>query len=248
MCLKKLRFIIGLAIVTLSLEVSADTVRVAVANNFFGPLKALAIDYKEYSGDELIVSTGSTGQLYAQITQGAPFDVFLSADAARPQKLVDAGLAVHPFTYAYGQLVFWSLDRSLLSNDASSLTSAAIQYLALPNPKLAPYGAAAIQVMEKTNNYASLESKLVEGKNLSVVYQFVTTGNAQAGFLSMSQIYRDGEFIDGSFWVIPSSYYQPIAQNAVILSAAIDNNAVSMFVDYLKGPRAKQIMSEFGYL
>lgn len=226
----------------------AEIIRVAVANNFYGPLKELAEDYNQYSGNELLMSTGSTGQLFAQISNGAPYDVFLSADAERPRKLVVEGLAHLPFTYAKGRLVLWSSDSNLLVNDEKALNIEQINYLGIPNPKLAPYGFAAMQVMNRTNTIDLLKPRLVEGKNLSVVYQYVTTGNAQAGFLSMSQIYKSGVFVEGSHWVIPTHLYDPIKQDAVVLTTAVDNPAVIDFLDYLKTARAKSIMSDFGYM
>ncbi|MDG3085021.1 molybdate ABC transporter substrate-binding protein [Vibrio hannami] len=229
-------------------QASATEVRVAVANNFYGPLKELARDYQQQSGDSVVISTGSTGQLYAQIINGAPFDIFLSADAARPAKLVEAGLASEPFTYALGRLVLWSSDSQLLKKGAASLTINNFKHLALANPKLAPYGYASVQVMEKAGVYSELKSTLVEGKNLSVVYQFVVTGNAQAGFLAMSQIYKDSEFIDGSYWIIPEQMYDPIRQNAVLLKSAQNKNASNSFIEYLKSERARKIIVDFGYL
>lgn len=231
-----------------SAEVRAAEVRVAVANNFYGPLKVLAQDYHDYSGDKLIISTGSTGQLYAQITNGAPFDLFLSADSARPTKLVEAGLGSEPFTYARGQLVLWSSDKTLLSESPLSMMNKSIEHLALANPKLAPYGYASEQVMKKAGVYKKLQPKLVEGKNLSVVYQFIVTGNAQAGFLSMSQIFKDDAFIEGSYWLIPSGMYDPIKQNAVLLKSAQNVDDTRSFVQYLKSDRAKEIITRFGYL
>jgi molybdate transport system substrate-binding protein len=236
-----------LILVVFSQFTYAETIRVAVANNFYGPLKALAQDYNEYSANELLISTGSTGQLFAQISNGAPYDVFLSADSERPKKLVEAGLAHLPFTYAQGRLVLWSSDSNLLVNDEKALDNNQIKHLGIPNPKLAPYGYAALQVMKNTHTLDTLQPRLVEGKNLSVVYQYVTTGNAQAGFLSMSQIYKSGVFIEGSHWVIPVELYDSINQDAVVLSPAMDNQAAIDFINYLKTSRAKSIMYDFGY-
>jgi molybdate transport system substrate-binding protein len=144
--------------------------------------------------------------------------------------------------------VLWSSDALLFDDNETALDNVQIKHLGIPNPKLAPYGVAALQVMQNTQRYSALKSKLVEGKNLSAVYQYVTTGNAQAGFLSMSQIYKSGHYIEGSYWIIPNELYQPIKQDAVVLTPALNSKVVENFIVYLQGERARSIMSEFGYL
>ncbi|WED24086.1 molybdate ABC transporter substrate-binding protein [Vibrio sp. JC009] len=226
----------------------AGDVSVAVANNFYKPLQVLAKDFEKESGESVSISTGSTGQLYAQIVNGAPFDVFLAADKKRPGKLVDAGIAKEAFTYAKGRLVLWSPDSARVKQAATVLQQPKIKHIALPNPKLAPYGWAAVQVMKNTGVYQAAEPKLVSAKGLNAVFQFVSTGNAEVGFLAMSQIYRDGKFIDGSYWLIPDELYEPIKQDAVLMTSSFDKPTARAFIAYLKSDRAKKLITQFGYL
>nr|WP_321386192.1 molybdate ABC transporter substrate-binding protein [uncultured Vibrio sp.] len=224
----------------------SQTLTVAVANNFYGPMKALVSDYTQQQGDDVEISTGSTGQLYAQIVNGAPFDLFFSADQRRPQLLVEQQLADDSFTYAQGVLVAWSPAENL--DVKSELFSEHFQYLAIADPKLAPYGLAAQQMLEKHQQWQGVQNKLVIGKGLNAIYQFVFTGNAQIGLLAKSQIYQQGKFQSGSVWQIPSSDYEPIKQDAAVLKSGKEKVSAAQFISYLKSDRAKDIIRSYGYL
>ncbi|MGP8305474.1 molybdate ABC transporter substrate-binding protein [Vibrio sp. YIC-376] len=235
-----------LALSLFSTAAFSQTLTLAVANNFYGPMKALVSDYKQQRSDEVEISTGSTGQLYAQIINGAPFDLFFSADQTRPQLLVEQQLADDEFTYAQGVLVAWSPSENI--DVKTELLSANFQYLAIADPKLAPYGLAAQQMLEKYQKWDSVQNKLVVGKGLNATYQYVFTGNAQIGLLAKSQVYQQGKFELGSVWQVPASDYQPIKQDAVTLKSAKGKESVTQFVDYLKSERAKNIIASFGYV
>lgn len=235
-----------LALSLFSSAAFSQTLTLAVANNFYGPMKALVSDYKHLNSDEVEISTGSTGQLYAQIINGAPFDLFFSADQTRPQLLVEQQLADDEFTYAQGVLVAWSPAENV--DVKAELFSANFQYLAIADPKLAPYGLAAQQMLEKYQKWNDVQNKLVVGKGLNATYQYVFTGNAQIGLLAKSQVYQQGEFQSGSVWQVPASDHQPIKQDAVTLKSAKDKENVTQFLDYLKSERAKNIITSFGYV
>lgn len=246
--MKTITSIFSIAAALLSTAVQAEKITVAVANNFYRPMQAIAEDFKQVTGDDVALSTGSTGQLYAQIVNGAPFDVFLAADTKRPEKLEAEGMASERFTYAQGKLVLWSPKVELIKGNEKVLLDAQVTHIAVANPKLAPYGLAAQQAMEKLGIYSELGSKFVLGKGLNPTYQFVVTGNADVGFLAMSQIYKDGKFADGSYWEIPAELYDPIKQDAVILNKGKDNPAAKRLVEYLRSSRAKELIASFGYL
>lgn len=233
------------ALVLVTFSSVADEATVAVANNFFGPMKQLVNDFSQRSEHAIQISTGSTGQLYAQIINGAPFDLFFAADNIRPQQLVEQGLASAPMTYAQGTLVLWS--ETLDVDVEKQLTSLAFVYLAMANPQLAPYGVAAQQTLEKLELYDKVSNKLVLGKGLNPTYQYIATGNAQLGFVAKSQVFSDNRFKAGSYWQVPNDYYQPITQDVVMLNAAKDNRAASDFLGYLKTDSAQAIMASFGY-
>ncbi|MCG9698979.1 molybdate ABC transporter substrate-binding protein [Vibrio natriegens] len=224
----------------------SQSLTLAVANNFYRPMKALASDYTQLHSEDVEISTGSTGQLYAQIVNGAPFDLFFSADQRRPQLLVEKQLAEDQFTYAQGVLVAWSPVENL--DVKSELFSANFQYLAIADPKLAPYGLAAQQMLEKHQKWQGVQNKLVIGKGLNATYQFVFTGNAQIGLLAKSQVYQQGEFQSGSVWQVPSSDYQSIKQDAVTLKLGKGKASATQFIAYLKSDRAKAIIRSYGYL
>ncbi|PWI33597.1 molybdate ABC transporter substrate-binding protein [Vibrio albus] len=244
----KLTTLFSIATAVLSASIHAEEVTVAVANNFYRPMQAIAQDFKQVTGDDVVLSTGSTGQLYAQIVNGAPFDVFLAADTKRPAKLEESGLATGRFTYAQGRLVLWSPNKELLKGSEKVLLEPQVKHIAMANPKLAPYGLAAQQVMEKLGIYSELGSKFVLGKGLNPTYQFVVTGNADVGFLAMSQVYKDGQFAEGSHWEVPADLYEPIKQDAVVLNKAKDAPATQRLIQYLNSDRAKTLISSFGYL
>ncbi len=227
----------------------ADEVQVAVAANFTAPIQAIAADFKKDTGHTLVAAYGATGQFYAQIKNGAPFEVFLSADDSTPQKLESEGDTVKGsrFTYAVGTLALWSAKEGYVDAKGDVLQKNQYQHLSIANPKAAPYGLAATQVLAKLGLTDQVKSKLVEGQNITQAYQFVSTGNAELGFVALSQIYKDGKVSSGSAWIVPGQMHDPIKQDAVILNKGKDNPAAKALVDYLKGPKAAAIIKSYGY-
>lgn len=236
-------------LIAFPLLAQADDVKVAVAANFQKPLEEISKAFEADTGHKLIISAGATGQLYTQIKNGAPFDLFMSADSKTPKKLVDEqiGVAGTSFTYATGQLALWSADGELIDSNGAILKKNAFHHLALANPKTAPYGAAAVEVLKKMGVEASLTGKIVEGESIAQAKQFVDSGNAELGFVALSQISKDGKIVKGSAWIVPSSYYQPILQDAVLLKPAANNQAVKSFLEFLKGKKATAIIASYGY-
>ena len=227
------------------LPAQAGQTNVAVAANFTDAAKEIAQAFKAKTGDEAVLSFGSTGQLYTQISQGAPFEVFLAADDERPKKAIADGLAVpdSAFTYATGKIVLWSADPKLVQG-AATLKNGKFEKIAIANPATAPYGAAAVQAMRTLEVYEQLEPKLVQGNNIAQTYQFVETGNAELGFVALSQVANDKE---GSRWLVPGDLYDTIRQDAVLLKKGADSQAAKAFVAFLKGPEAARIMERYGY-
>ena len=227
----------------------ADEVQVAVAANFTAPIKAIARAFEKDTGHRVVASFGATGQLYAQIQHGAPFEVFFSADDSTPARLENEGLGVAGtrFTYATGSLVLWSAKAGYVEDDGAVLKANQFRHLAIANPKTAPYGLAATQVLDKLGLTEAVRSKLVEGQSITQTLQFVSTGNAELGFVALSQVYQDGRISSGSAWIVPDDMYAPIRQDALILTKGADNPAATALVEYLKGPKAAEIIRSFGY-
>ncbi|WP_275547736.1 MULTISPECIES: molybdate ABC transporter substrate-binding protein [unclassified Pseudomonas] len=227
----------------------ADEVKVAVAANFTAPIQVLAPEFEKATGHKLVASFGATGQFYAQINNGAPFDVFLSADDTTPAKLEGEGASVpgSRFTYAIGSLVLWSADASYLDGTDAALKAGQFKHLSIANPKAAPYGLAATQVLDKLGLGEAVKAKLVEGQNITQAHQFVSTGNAELGFVALSQVYKDGKLSSGSAWIVPGELHEPIRQDAVILNKGADNPAAAALVEFLKGPQAARIIEAYGY-
>lgn len=228
---------------------SAGEVKVAVAANFTAPLQAIAPGFEQATGHKLVASFGATGQFYAQIKHGAPFDVLLAADDSTPARLEseDETVAGSRFTYAIGSLVLWSADASRLDGSDAALRAGDFQHLAIANPQAAPYGLAAIQTLEKLGLRQALAAKLVEGQSITQAHQFVATGNAELGFVALSQVYKDGKLSSGSAWMVPQALYDPIKQDAVVLKRGANNPAAAALADYLKGPEAAKAIQSFGY-
>ncbi|MDF3842446.1 molybdate ABC transporter substrate-binding protein [Pseudomonas citronellolis] len=227
----------------------ADEVQVAVAANFTAPIQAIAKDFEKDTGHKLVASFGATGQFYAQIRNGAPFEVFLAADDSTPAKL-EQEKAVVPgsrFTYAIGKLALWSPKDGYVDAKGEVLKKGGFQHLSIANPKTAPYGLAATQVLDKLGLKDKLTGRIVEGQNIGQAYQFVSSGNAELGFVALSQIYKDGKVTAGSAWIVPADLYEPIRQDAVILEKGKDNAAAKALVDYLKGPKAAAVIKAYGY-
>jgi molybdate transport system substrate-binding protein len=227
----------------------AGEVAVAVASNFAEPMKRIAALFTAATGHEVKLSTGSTGKFYSQIVAGAPFEVFLAADDERPRKLVAEGhaVAVSEFTYAIGQLVLWSPKPGVVDGQGAVLAGEGFAKLAIANPRLAPYGAAAVAVLKARGLADKLAPRLVQGDNISQTYQFVATGNAELGFVAGSQVMQPGKAVEGSAWRVPQELYPPIRQDAVLLSKGADNPAAKALLDFLRGPQANEVITGFGY-
>ncbi|MBB3242155.1 molybdate transport system substrate-binding protein [Pseudomonas sp. Tn43] len=230
-------------------SVRADEVQVAVAANFTAPIRTIAANFEKDTGHKLVTSFGATGQFYTQIKNGAPFEVFLSADDATAQKLEAEGDTVKGsrFTYAVGTLALWSARDGYVDAQGKVLSEKQYQHLSIANPKAAPYGLAATQVLARQGLTDKVKDKLVEGQNITQAYQFVSTGNAELGFVALSQIYKDGKVTSGSAWIVPADLHDPIKQDAVILNKGKDNPAAKALVDYLKGPKAAAVIKSYGY-
>jgi molybdate transport system substrate-binding protein len=227
----------------------AGTVSVAVAANFTAPMQKIAAAFEADTGHKAELSFGATGKFYAQITHGAPFQVLLSADDTTPARLEREGKAVahSRFTYAIGTLVLWSAQPGTVDAKGDVLKSGDFKHLAIANPKLAPYGAAALQVMEKLGVATALQPRLVQGENIAQTFQFVSTGNAQLGFVALSQVMADGKIRSGSAWQVPASLHEPIRQDAVLLMPGKDSAAASALLTYLRGSKARTIIQSYGY-
>lgn len=224
----------------------AAQTNVAIAANFTEAAREIAAAFKAKTGHEAVLSFGATGQFYAQITQGAPFQVLLSADEARPKKLVDDGLAVPDsrFTYAIGKLVLWSKTAGLVKGE-ETLKAASFEKLSICNPAAAPYGAAAVEAMKSLKVFEMLQTKLVEGATITQAYQFVETGNAELGFVALSQLTGPET---GSRWLVPQELHSPIRQDAVLLKSGASNEAATGFIAFLRSPEARAIIEKYGYV
>jgi len=238
-----------LASLSLSAEALAETVQVAVASNFAGPMELIAVAFEKSTGHKAAVSTGATGKFYAQIQNAAPFEVLLAADDTTPARMETEGLAVpgSRYTYAIGKLVLWSAKPGFVDKDGKVLKNGQFAHLALANPKTAPYGAAAVEVLNNLGLLKALEPKFVQGENIAQTQQFIATGNAELGFVAKSQVLKDGKLTSGSAWMVPEQLYEPIRQDAVLLSKGRDNLAAIALLAYLKSDPARAIMQSFGY-
>jgi molybdate transport system substrate-binding protein len=232
-----------------SQAVRAAEVNVAVAANFTAPMKEIAAAFEKETGHKAVLSFGASGKFYAQIKSGAPFHLFLAADEEKPAQLEKEGLAVAGtrFTYAIGRLVLWSAKAGFVDPMGEVLGKGRYERIAIANPKLAPYGAAAMEVLAKKGLLAAVTPKIVQGENISQTYQFVGTGNAELGFVALSQVVKDGKVTSGSAWIVPVALHAPIRQDAVLLSAGKDNAAARALIDYLKREKARGIIRSYGY-
>ena len=229
--------------------VLADTVQVAVASNFAGAMEQIATAFEKETGHKAQVSNGATGKFYAQIKNGAPFEVFLSADDTTPAKLDAEGMTVPGtrFTYAIGRLALWSPKPNYVDREGRILKNGGFEHIAIANPKTAPYGAAAIEVMKKMDVLTMLEPKFVQGENIAQTQQFIVSGNAELGFVALSQVFRNEQLTSGSAWMIPEDLHTPIRQDAVLLKTGRDNPAAKALLNYLKSEPAVAIMQSLGY-
>ena len=231
-----------------SAPIQAESLNVAVASNFVYTLKLLSADFKKQTGHQLRISSASTGKLYTQIQHGAPFDVFMAADEKHPKLLVDENKAEDSSAYVYatGQLVLMSnIMPGKICQDV--LVSSDLKHLSIANPKTAPYGAAAQQVMEKLDLWQQLQPRLVKGENIAQTLQFVSTKNAQAGFVAKSMLSMGKQIEHACIWDIPIDMYSPIRQKMVVLSKAKDKIAAQAFVQYIKSSEAKEIIKSTAY-
>lgn len=234
------------------MRVEASEVRVAVASNFAAPMRALAAEFEGSSQHTVKIAYGSSGKFYAQITHGAPFDVFFSADQAKPAALLDANLALSntQFTYAVGRLVLWSANFRDITRGAEVLAGGEFNKLALANPKLAPYGTAAVQALESLGLKAETQPKWVLGENISQAFQFVSTGNADLGFVAGSQLVqlqREGQLSMTAVWQVPQALYSPVRQDAVLLVRGAKNPAAIDLLAFMQSPKAQAIIESYGY-
>ena len=224
-------------------------VGVAVAANFTAPMQKIAEAFEKASGHKAVLAFGATGAFYAQIRNGAPFQVLLAADAKTPERLEQEGLAVAGtrFTYATGQLALWSADPGRVDAQGAVLRASSFERLAIANPKLAPYGAAAMQTLDKLDLLPALRAKIVQGENIAQTFQFVASGNAALGFVALSQVLAREPGARGSVWIVPAALHAPIRQDAVLLGPGRDQAAASALLAFLKSEAARAVIREYGY-
>jgi molybdate transport system substrate-binding protein len=247
--MKPILKLFALLAVTAGTTASADEGMLAVAANFTAPMKEIIVAFEQETGHQIDVSFASTGKLYAQIKNGAPFEVLLAADDERPKMLEEEGMAVRGtrFTYAVGTLVLWSAKPDVVDDEGRVLERGDFERLAIANPKLAPYGKAAAETLKALGLRDAVESRLVLGENIAQTFQFVDTSNADLGFVALAQVMRGGKLTKGSGWIVPGDMHHPIRQDAVILENGKGNRAVAELMDYLKGDKARAIIKSFGY-
>lgn len=239
-----LRLLLTLLLLSLPTLACSARIHVAAAANFTAPMKEIARLFAARTGHEAVVSFGSTGKLYAQIHHGAPFQVFLAADQERPGLLHAADKSGPPRTYAIGRLALWSADPDLVDSAGQVLAGDGFERLALANPKTAPYGVGAMQILDALGLSGAVQPRLVRGDNIAQTYQFVMTGNAQLGFVATSQVAGRNE---GSVWIPPQSLYTPLRQDVVLLEKGREDPAASEFVDFLFSEAAQQVVLRYGY-
>lgn len=227
----------------------ADEVNVAVAANFTAPMNAIAAQFEKDTGHKAKLAFGSSGRFYAQIKNGAPFQLFLSADDETPARLAQDGVADAPsrFTYAIGRLVLWSIKPGFVDVKGDVLRSGKFRKLAIANPKTAPYGRAAVETLTKLGLLATVQPRFVQGENIAQTFQFTQTGNADLGFVALSQVMKDGKVSEGSAWVVPAEMHQPIRQDVILLATGRGNAAAEALLTYLKTDKAKAVIRSFGY-
>lgn len=227
----------------------AGEVSVAVAANFTVPMQKIAARFEQDTGHKAVLAFGSTGRFHAQISNGAPFEVLLAADTTTPERLEREGPVVpgSRFTYAVGRLVLWSASPGLVDPQGAVLRSEVPGRLALADPKLAPYGAAAVEVLTRMGLIDRLRPRFVQGESIGQAHQFVASGNAPMGFLALSQVQVDGRLSGGSAWVVPAELHSPLLQDAALLQRGRDNPAAQALMRYLRSPVALQIIRAHGY-
>ena len=227
----------------------AGEVLVAVAANFTTPMQKIAESFERETGNKVVLSFGATGSFYSQIKNGAPYQILLSADNETPRKLISEGFASAntQFTYATGQLVLWSAKEGYVDPVGQILKTHAFKRLSIANPKLAPYGLAAIETLKKLELLTDLQSKMIYADSIAQAYQWVASENAELGFVARSQVFQDGKISKGSAWIVPSELHTPIQQDAVLLKSAKDQEVAIALMNYLKGDKIKALIRSFGY-
>lgn len=242
------RIILGLLLSAWPSMLWAETATVAVAANFADVVKELKTDFERGSEHKLRITIGSTGALYAQIRHGAPFDAFLAADQRRPALLEEDGTAVagSRFTYAIGRLTLWSAEPGYVAGP-EILQSGDFARLAMANPRVAPYGLAALQTLEALDVYDRVDTRIIRGENVGQTFAMVAAGGAELGFVSLSYVLSANNRTEGSRWDVPPEYHDPIRQDAVLMERASDNRAARAFLEYLRSPRAAKIIAGRGY-
>ncbi len=237
------------ALLCAAAALQAAEVSVAVAANFAAPMQKIAAAFEQDSGHKAMLVVGSSGKFYAQIKNGAPFQLLLSADETTPARLVQEGLGVASSrtTYATGRLVLWSRDAGRVDDQGRVLHTSGFAHLALANPKLAPYGAAAVQVLQGLKLVATLAPTFVQGENIAQAHQFVATGNAELGFVALSQVFMDGKLTQGSAWIVPAHLHAPLRQDALLLNPGKNSAAAAALLAYLRSDTARAIIRSYGY-
>ena len=243
------RTVITLALLLFRQASWSATVLVAVAANFSKPMTEIVSQFEKATGHSAKLSFGSSGKFVSQLENGGPFEVLLSADEKGPEKLEQAGLTVpnSRFVYALGKLVLWSATPNFVDDKGKILMTSNFKHLALADPKVAPYGAAAIDVLKKMKLFEKLQPMFVQGENIAQTYQFISTANAELGFLALSQVIENGKIVGGSSWIIPDNLHAPIRQGAVLMKKGAENPAARALIDYLKSIPALAIIKKYGY-
>lgn len=236
-------------LVCLSSLAGAAEVQVAVASNFAAPARRIAEGFERDTGHKAQLAFGATGKFHAQISNGAPFEVLLAADDTTPARLVGDGaaLAGSRFTYATGRLVLWSAKAGYVDDKGAALNKDDFRHVSIANPRHAPYGVAAVEVLTALKLLDTIQPRLVMAENIAQAHQFVATGNAELGFVALSQVMKDGKLGEGSAWIVPVSLHQPLRQDAVMLTRGRGRPAAEAWITYLKGDKAKAVIRSFGY-
>lgn len=244
----KIRHFFGLTVAIAGFA-HADEIQVAVAANFTAPMQQIAAQFEKETGHKAALAFGATGKFYAQIVNGAPFEILLAADDETPARLEREGQGISGsrFTYAVGTLALWSASPTLVDARGEVLKTGNFKHLALANPKTAPYGAAAIEAMTKLGVLPNVQGRFVQGENISQTQQFILSGNAELGFVALSQIYKEGKITAGSAWIVPGNLHEPIRQDALLLAKGKDKPAAAALLSFMKGDKAKTIIKSYGY-
>ena len=247
-----MRLICGWGVAVLAawgMAASAAQVQVAVAANMAAPMQKIAADFARTSGHQAVIVLGSTGKFYAQIRSGAPFELLLAADDETPARLEREGLGVGGtrFTYATGRLALWSADPAGVDPQGQVLLRPPAGKLAIADPRLAPYGAAALEALKHLGVLAAWQPHIVQGENIAQAYQFAATGAAPLAFVALAQVMVDGRIGKGSAWVVPANLHAPLKQDALVLTPGKSNPAAAALVDYLKGDAARATLRGYGY-